>query len=218
MRIIYEDAQLLVCHKPAGLATQTGRLGEKDAVSELKNYLQGTYLGLVHRLDQPVEGLLVFAKTPETAKELSRQISSHEMQKIYMALVCGEPAKNSTVLVDYLMKDSKTNTSKIADKGHKDAKRAELTYHILKQGVGLALIQIELNTGRHHQIRVQMSNAGYPLLGDFKYGSGISAEMSRALGIRQPALCACELSFLHPATKEGMRFRTEPEGAWKDAV
>lgn len=214
MKIIYEDPHLLVCHKPAGLATQTARLGEKDAVSELKNYLNGSYLGLVHRLDQPVEGLLVFARTPEASRELSRQTASGEMQKCYLALVYGGPGQEEDTLTDYLVKDGRNNTSRVTGKDTKDAKRARLHYRVLARGEKCSLLRVELETGRHHQIRLQLSHAGYPLIGDRKYGNGESDGLGMEMGISQPALCAYELAFRHPDTKEEMCFQTEPEGTW----
>lgn len=112
-RILYEDKEILVCHKPAGVATQTGQIRQKDLVSEIKNYLgKNPYLGVVHRLDQPVEGLLVFAKTPFAAKELSRQLADNTLNKQYYAVVCGKGFEEDTELADYLVKDGKTNQSR----------------------------------------------------------------------------------------------------------
>lgn len=214
-KIIYEDNEILVCHKPAGLATQTGRVGQKDLVSELKNYLGGNpYLGLIHRLDQPVEGLLVFAKTAYAAKELSRQLTDNILNKQYFAVVCGKGFPDKTKLEDYLIKDNKTNMSRIAGEKENGAKRAELWVKTVAfdEIHNIALLEITLLTGRHHQIRVQMANAGFPLLGDAKYGTEESAAKSKELEVRNVALCAAKLTFVHPKSKKTMDFEIEPEG------
>lgn len=214
-KIIYEDKEILVCHKPAGLATQTGKVGQKDLVSELKNYLGGNpYLGLIHRLDQPVEGLLVFAKTAYAAKELSRQLTGNVLNKQYFAVVWGKGFLNETRLEDYLIKDNKTNMSRIAGETESGAKRAELWAKAIDfDGVhNISFVEINLLTGRHHQIRVQMANAGFPLLGDMKYGTEESVTKSKELGVESVALCATKLAFVHPKTKKKMEFQIKPEG------
>ena len=140
-RIIYEDKDIIVCHKPAGIATQTARVGQRDMVSEVSNYLAGCqnqtkpYVGLVHRLDQPVEGILVFARNSKAAGELSRQMTANKMKKQYYAVIAAEDIKPEDAaagvertLVDYLYKDGRTNTSSVVAKEHQDAKRAELSY------------------------------------------------------------------------------------------
>lgn len=213
--IIYEDKEILVCHKPAGLATQTGKVGQKDLVSEIKNYLGNSpYLGLVHRLDQPVEGLLVFAKTPFAAKELSRQLSDHILNKQYLAIVFGKGFPKETRLENYLLKDNKTNMSRVAREKETGAKRAELSVKTLycMEETNIALVSVNLYTGRHHQIRVQLAGAGFPLLGDSKYGTEESMQKSKELGVCNVALCAYSLSFRHPKTGKMMEFQTEPQG------
>ena len=214
-RILYEDNHILVCHKPAGLATQTGKVGQKDLVSELKNYLGGnSYLGLIHRLDQPVEGLLVFAKTAFAAKELSRQLTGNILNKQYFAVVLGKGFPEETKLEDYLIKDSRTNVSRIAGEKENGAKRAELWAKTVTHSKedNISLLKIKLLTGRHHQIRVQLANAGFPLLGDFKYGTDEAMSKSKELGVRNVALCAGGLAFVHPKTKKKMEFEIKPEG------
>jgi len=214
-RIVFEDIDILVCHKPAGLATQTGRIGQKDLVSEIKNYLGGnSYLGLIHRLDQPVEGLLVFAKTAYAAKELSRQLTSNILNKQYFAVVSGKGFPEETKLEDYLVKDNKTNMSRIAEEKENGAKRAELWVKTVTYNAenDMSLLEISLVTGRHHQIRVQMANAGFPLLGDAKYGTEESKQKSKEMEVWNVALCAAGLTFMHPKTKKKMEFHTEPKG------
>lgn len=245
-RILYEDSDLLVCHKPAGIATQTARIGQADMASEMENYLarnlpQGigsearSHIHVVHRLDQPVEGILVFAKQASAAAALSAQTAGDGMEKEYLALVCDLRAegerKQSGTLTDYLIKDGKTNTSRVVPPEMKGAKEARLQYEILQEefpevlfpakkdaGEGknerrCAVVRIRLYTGRHHQIRVQMANAGMPLLGDRKYADGAAAALSENLGIREIALCAYRLSFCQPKTGERMCFEIIPEGA-----
>lgn len=236
--IVYEDKNIIVVHKPAGIATQTGRLGQADLVSELKNYRkrkgEDTYIGVVHRLDQPVEGLLVFAKDAKSAKELTNQLGNKILNKSYTALVLIEN-KNETdqipggELTDYLLKDNRTNMSKVVEKGTRDAKEARLKWEIshifnaeecgkkrdivamAADTAKIAMVKVEIFTGRHHQIRVQMSNAGMPLLGDQKYGSELSKQLTTKLLIRNTALLADKIEFEHPVTKKKMKYVIEPE-------
>ena len=223
--IKYEDDAILVIHKPAGIATETARLGQADIVSELKNYLKskgkGTYLGMIHRLDQPVEGLLVFAKTPEAAKALTKQLENGTLKKSYTALVLKNEgnAERQGELEDYLLKDARTNLSKVVTANTQGAKKAKLSWKLLhdieKEEVAYSLIEVEIFTGRHHQIRVQMSHAGMPLLGDSKYGNETSREITEKLGIRHTALLANRLSVIHPVTKERMQFEIPYPKEWK---
>ena len=209
--ILFEDKEIIVCRKPAGIAVQNARIGAMDLESSLKNYLamqagggrRIPYLAVIHRLDQPVEGILVFGKTPEAAKSLSAQITAGKMEKIYLAVTYGQQAetgKKETVLEDYLKKDGKSNTSSVVNANTPGAKKARLSYEVLGEAV---------DTGRHHQIRVQMAHAGMPLAGDRKYGAGTNV----TIGAGSLALCAASLTFLHPVTGKVMKFVTKPEGA-----
>ena len=178
--ILYEDDQILVCHKPAGVPVQTKKIGTQDMESILKNYLfihsshhaghKPPYLAVIHRLDQPVSGILVFARTPAAAKNLNQQLQNDQFEKYYQAVVCGVLPDSGT-LTDYLVKDGRTNTSRTCSKNTPGAKKAVLSYEILETSevTGLSVVQIHLGTGRHHQIRVQMAGAGAPLWGDNKY-------------------------------------------------
>ena len=210
--ILYEDGQLLVCRKPAGVPVQSGKVGQKDMVSILRNYRNGkegdTYIGLVHRLDQPVQGVMVFAKTKMAAAGLSRQITDGRMKKQHLAVTCGKPMKKQGALVDYLLKDGRTNTSSIVPEGTKGAKRAELRYRIIAETPGYALAEIDLLTGRHHQIRVQMAGAGMPLAGDRKYNLSDAGQTEKYV-----TLAAHRLSFEHPVLKKEICFEGKPEGA-----
>lgn len=222
-KIIYEDKDIIICHKMAGLAVQTGKIGTLDLVSELKNYLIETqekktskepYLGVVHRLDQPVEGVILFAKNQMAAGFLSKQLTTGIMNKCYYAVAAGVCDKENGILADYLMKDNKTNSSYVTTK--EEGKESKLEYSLIhkatKDDKVYALYDIHLLTGRHHQIRVQMSNANMPLLGDKKYGNDFSNNLSTELNVRNVALCAYKLEFVHPATKKKMEFKVKPEG------
>lgn len=218
-KIIYEDKQLLVCVKPAGMATQTSRLAEPDLVSLLKNHLAAkgeSYLGVVHRLDQPVSGLLVFAKTKEAAADLSRQLGTGTANKYYYACCAGIPEEAKGKLVHYLARDGKSNLARIVEEGNRDGKRAELQYFLEEKKGDCSILRIELMTGRFHQIRAQLSAIGHPLLGDRKYGTEKTQRLSREKGIRFVALCAYRLEFRHPKTGKNMEFLLSGEDlpAW----
>lgn len=211
--IVYEDNVLLIIHKPAGIATQTSRIGQADVVSELKNYRkskgESTYIGVVHRLDQPVEGLLVFAKNQSAAEILSRQLQDNTLKKSYLALVYGELAENTGGnLTDFLQKDNRSNLSKIVKEGTGGAKKAVLDWNWVKtyQGKGCSMVEVELFTGRHHQIRAQLANAAMPLLGDMKYGTDASKALTKQLGIKNTALLAYKLALLHPKTGQYLEY------------
>lgn len=212
MKILFEDDEVIVCYKPAGIPTQTKKLGEQDMVSLLKNYLKNSYVAVVHRLDQPVEGILVFAKTPYAAKELNKGLQGEGFGKYYKAVLCGVPAKLSDTLEDYLVKDGRTNTSRVGSASEKDAKKAVLSYEVLAKGEleeqEVSLVKIRLGTGRHHQIRVQMSHMGCPIWGDAKYAQKPVQDRR----FRQLALCAYKLEFVHPKTKKKQVFEIEPQG------
>ena len=204
-----------------------------DVESELKNYLKGKPVYVVHRLDQPVEGILVFAKTKEAAASLSKQLSSDEMNKEYRAVVLGAMEEKQGTLVNYLKKETKGNLSKVVNETDPEAKYAELSYEVIaesdeieganlsegslnqesEEGLNkISLLKIRLKTGRHHQIRVQLAAANHPLLGDQKYADEKTIELSKQNGIRNVALCAAKLHFLHPVTKQKMEFEVSPKG------
>ena len=216
LNILFEDDHVLVVKKDAGIPVQAGKMRIMDLQGLIKNELYRRnrkggepYLGLIHRLDQPVEGVMVFAKTPFAAGALSEQVTDGRMEKHYLALLCGKPAEDSGKLVDYLVKDGRTNTSSVVKEQNKDAKRAELNYQVLKRYEETTLVEVELITGRHHQIRVQMANAGWPLYGDTKYNPQFQDVTEHV----QTALCAYKLSFVHPKTKKVMEFCIEPDNS-----
>lgn len=210
-KIIFEDKDILVCYKPAGIAVQSARLGEPDMMSELKNYLKGGYVGLVHRLDQPVSGLLVFAKNQKAAAALSKQVSGTGMQKTYYARVWCRDRELETApvkkrLTDFLIKEPKGNTSRVARAEEPGAKKAELFYRCLQKEGNTALMEVELLTGRHHQIRLQLAHAGLPILGDLKYGSEASKGYAADMGIKNVCLGAVKLSFKHPSSGKVLNY------------
>lgn len=211
--ILYEDTYILVLHKPAQVPVQTKRFGEKDLVSMLKNYRvqkkEAPYIAVINRLDQPVEGLILFAKTKEAAADLSMQLNKNQIEKYYRAIVSLPQKKrldvgNSCTLTDYLIKDGRTNMSKVVKAGEKDAKKAVLQYTVRKVNDGFAELDIHLETGRHHQIRVQMANADMPLAGDHKYGNKNDS-------IKNIALCSHKLVFFHPKNGKKIFFETGPK-------
>ena len=219
LEILFEDNEIIVCYKPAGIPTQTSKMGEQDMVSLLKNYSykkqlekKEPYVAVIHRLDQPVEGLLVFAKTQFSAKELNKGLQGAGFGKYYKAVLWGVPIQKSAVLENYLVKDGRTNTSRVGCQSEKDAKKAVLSYEVLATGIDdgkeVSLVKVKLDTGRHHQIRVQMANMGCPIWGDAKYNT--AAVQDRRF--RQIALCAYKLEFKHPKTRKKMELEIKPQG------
>lgn len=201
INIIYEDNHILVVEKPVNIPVQEDITKDKDLLTILKEYIKNkynkpgnVYLGLVHRLDRPVGGIMVFAKTSKAANRLSKQVQDKTMKKTYVAVVQGKTEKEGT-LKDKLEKDSKHNITKISEKG----KEAILNYKLLKYKNNYSLVQINLITGRSHQIRVQFSSRNHPLYGDQKYNKNPEKG--------QIALFAKELEFMHPTTKEIMTFQ-----------
>jgi len=214
--ILFEDQHILVCFKPAGMPVQTKSPGCMDLEHFLINHLlhqmrrkgispkQPPYLAVIHRLDQPVSGILVFAKTSDAAKKLNQQMQSNEFTKEYEAITCGSFHEISGTLVNYLVKDGRTNTSHTCTKDTPNAKRAELSYIAVNHfpEKNLTQVRIRLITGRHHQIRVQMAANQTPLWGDNKY----NPEFADKKGYFPIALCARSLSFTHPVTGEKLSY------------
>lgn len=209
--ILYEDEDILVCDKPAGLAVQSARVSQMDMESELRNYLKGGGVYVVHRLDQPVEGLLVFAKNRRAAAALGAQMADGAMNKDYRALVCGRMPLAEGELIDHMIK-KENGIGEIVPQTADHAKRAELAYRVeaYDSDNDVSDVEISLRTGRFHQIRLQFSHAGHPLLGDRKYGDEQAQRLAEALGLKNVALCAHRLRFIHPASGRKMDFRTTP--------
>jgi 23S rRNA pseudouridine1911/1915/1917 synthase len=246
VEVIYEDKEVVVCRKLSGVPVHTPRLGQQDMVSLLRNYFavkgeENTQIFVVHRLDQPVEGIMVFARNKQAAANLSRQSRERSMDKCYLALVEGTFAEASGVLEDYLWQDKETNTSSVVAQGTPGAKHAMLRYQVekvvkpeeavsrdetipaagkmdngsqetgslagcQKHGGERSLVRVWLETGRHHQIRVQMAYAGHPIVGDRKYNPG------SVQGFMPVGLCAVKIAFVHPVTGRRMEFSVEPQG------
>lgn len=209
IRILFEDEQIIVCEKPAGVAVQTKRLGQADMESLLKNRRAGKgelpYIGVVHRLDQPVSGVMVFAKTKEAAAALGRQIASGLADKFYYAVTDGVPEAGKGQFTDYLLRDGRTNTSAVVESSTPGAKRAELSYEVLEPKNGRAVLRIHLGTGRHHQIRVQLAHAGMPIVGDRKYNFKENMKPSG-----EPlCLCSYKIGFRHPKTRRNLAFEID---------
>ena len=223
LTVFYEDQDIIVVKKPVGVESQSVHSFAPDMVSEIHKHINKLstkggedYVGVIHRLDKPVGGIMVYAKSKRAAAALSKQVQEHKMKKTYRAVVCGKPVDNVGNFVDYLLKDGKSNMSKVVDKGISQSKRAELRYRVVDnleyEGQILTLVEIELLTGRHHQIRVQFAGHGLPLWGDSRYGSQIGRKQGSSRIQPSVALSSCGLSFFHPVTGQQMTFWMEPEG------
>lgn len=217
LKVIYEDNHIIVVEKIPNVPSQSDKTGDIDMLTMVKQYIKekynkpgNVYLGLVHRLDRPVGGIMIFAKTSKAASRLSDQVREKVLKKKYLAVVDGKIENKSGTLEDYLYKDERNNISKVVNKGKKNAKFAKLDYDVIKydEVKNLSLVKVNLHTGRHHQIRVQLSNFGHSIFGDQKYGT-------RGQG-KQIALWAYELTINHPITKEEITFKDLPEsvGTW----
>jgi 23S rRNA pseudouridine1911/1915/1917 synthase len=224
--VLYEDNTLIVCVKPQGMPSQADKTNAEDVLNYFKSYLydrdeldEEPYLAMIHRLDRPVGGIMVLAKTQEAAANLSDQVQDGNMVKYYQAILTGELSDEFGTLEDYLLKDSKTNTTKVVPKGTKGAKKAVLDYEVLDvfetdEGI-LSYVLIQLVTGRHHQIRVQMANQGAGIWGDTKYNPAFQKTKKK---YQQIGLYATRLEFTHPVTGEHMVFKQEPEGDAFDVI
>ena len=192
LKVLYEDNHLIAVYKPAGILTQGDRSKDICMMDMVKDYLREKYhkphnvfLGLLHRLDRQVSGIVLFAKTSKGASRLSKQFRDHEVEKIYHAVVLGKPKRDLEKLVSFLKKNEKENI-----------KRAELFYEVLASGKKYSLLKIKLQTGRFHQIRVQLSLMGFPILGDIRYGAPF------LLPDKNIALCATSISFKLATSKK----------------
>ena len=218
LNVIFEDNHIIVVEKPVNIPSQGDKTGDVDMLTIVKQYIKEkynkpgeVYLGLVHRLDRPVGGVMVFAKTSKAAARLSEQVRVKEFKKMYLVIVDGKMEKNKDTLEDYLLKNERLNMSKVVPEETKNSKLAKLDYEVLKydEEINLSVLKVNLHTGRHHQIRVQFASKGHSIYGDQKYGT-------RGRG-KQICLWAYELKIKHPITKEEMTFKVLPEkiGSWK---
>lgn len=218
LTILYEDNHIIVVLKPQMIACCPDESGDDSLFDRVKRYIKETYskpgnvyLGLVHRLDRPTGGVMVFAKTSKAAARLSEQMKSGGFEKKYYAVLCGIPSKDRATLVNYLRKNSVNNMVYVCTESEEGAKFASLAYEIKDKKGGLCLAEITLHTGRTHQIRVQTASINCPVYGDMRYG-GEKAVKGRL------ALWAYSLRFTHPVTGEALRFIIEPpreENPWK---
>ena len=233
LNILYEDPHILVCVKPHGIATQSKSIRYPDMVSLIKNHLakaSGTsgksgapksigsrtpgsaepYLAVIHRLDQPVAGILVFAKTPAAAKDLNKQLQNQGFGKYYRALVTNAPSEKEGTLEDYMVKDARTNTSRrLFSTVSGSSSSVDVSLSSQSQECHETELEIHLDTGRHHQIRVQLASIGCPIVGDTKYNPELTGN-KRWQTIR---LCAYKLDFKHPVTHKAMHFQLEADPA-----
>ena len=217
LKVLYEDNHIIVVEKPPNIPSQGDKTNDENMLDIIKGYIKekynkpgNVYVGLVHRLDRPVGGVMVFAKTSKAASRLSEQVRNKIFKKEYLAIVDGKLENKSGTLEDYLLKNEKNNMSKVVPENTKNAKYAKLDYEVLKydSDINLSVLKVLLHTGRHHQIRVQLANCGHSICGDQKYGT-------RGRG-KQISLCAYSLTIVHPITKEEMKFEDVPEkiGPW----
>ena len=209
--IVYEDNQVIVAVKPPNMLSQADKTGDTDILTVLKEYVKEkynkpgrVYLGLVHRLDRPVGGLMVFARTSKAAARLSQQMQQHLMGREYLCVVTGE-VKDSFTLIDYLIKDERLNKVTVCEADVKGAQQAVLKGECIARRQGTALCAIRLETGRNHQIRVQMAHIGCPLWGDQRYGFGVNKKG------QQLALWAVGLTLTHPISKDKRVFLCYPQ-------
>lgn len=211
LNILYEDNHIIVVLKPQNVLSQGDETTDKSLLDMVKEYIKekynkpgNVYVGLVHRLDRPTGGVMVFAKTSKAASRLTEQMKDKQFTKKYLAVVVGSPRYKSSRLEHFLKKDEKTNVVKVVPRGVDGAKQAILEYKTIKTVDKVSLLEVQILTGRSHQIRVQMAQIGCPVFGDVKYNGDTLAKGHNL------ALWAYELSFVHPTTKKQMLFRCIP--------
>lgn len=217
MEILYEDNHIIVVIKPQNIPSMPDESGDKDMLTMVKEYIKEKYnkpgnvfVGLVHRLDRPTGGIMVFAKTSKAASRLAEQMKAGDFKKTYFAVCKGVFKEKSGTLVNYLKKNEKTNIVSVVPMTTTGSKKAELKYVVLEEHKGYSLVEVKLLSGRGHQIRVQLSHIGNPIVGDQKYGGENMAKVALNL-------FAGELVINHPTKGDVMRFRAYPpeeKSAW----
>ncbi len=216
-RILYEDNHLIIINKMPSEIVQGDKTGDETLLDTVKAYIKkeyekpgNVYLGLVHRIDRPVSGAVIFAKTSKALTRMNEQVKNREIRKIYWAIVKSRPEEISAKLVHYLIKNPKNNKSTAFDHNKKEAKKAELSYQLIDQSRDFHLLEVELHTGRHHQIRAQLAKIGSVIKGDLKYGAARSNKDGSI------SLHARKLVFTHPVTKEEVTIKARPpkESLW----
>lgn len=217
LEIVFEDAWILVVNKPAGLSVQPDLRGQDSLMDQASRHLDGQPVFLVHRLDLPVCGLVVLAKTAAIQAALSKPRSQSGFAKTYRAVVSPVPKTPAAQLTNFLAKTKTENLSVVTAPGTPGAKRAELSYQLVAKcqsaGLSLGLLEINLLTGRHHQIRVQLAHAGFPIIGDRKYGSRTVVD-SKPASVAFPALQACAVDLIHPISGQAMHWTIKPPDQW----
>ena len=210
LTVLYEDNHIIVVMKPQGIPSCGDESGDDNLLERVRRYIKEKYekpgnvfVGLVHRLDRPTGGVMVFAKTSKAAARLSQQIRDGEFEKKYLTVVVGRPKEESATLVHYLKKNTVNNSVYLCSAATEGAKRAELDYTLLETQGPVSLVKVLLKTGRGHQIRVQMQAIGNPVFGDVKYGGDLAKGYNMALW-------AAELRFEHPTTGDKMVFISYP--------
>lgn len=213
--ILYEDNHIIVVQKPPGIPSQEDETGDPDMLTLIKDDIKlryqkpgNVFLGLVHRLDRPVGGAMIFAKTSKAASRLSDAVRTRKFGKTYMCIVEGIPASQEADLVHYIRKDTKKNLVTVYNHPTTDAKDAKLSYRVVASQHGCSIVAIQLHTGRPHQIRAQMSFIGHPLVGDVKYG-----QSTKQRGHGSIALWSTSITVPHPITKEELQFTSLPNQA-----
>ena len=218
LNVLYEDNHIIVVEKIVNIPSQADKTGDIDMLTIIKDYLKkkynkpgNVYLGLVHRLDRPVGGIMVFAKTSKAAARLSEEVRSKQFEKRYLVIANGKFEAKTGTFEDYLLKNQAKNMSKVVNEGTKNSKLAVLDYEIIKYDpdLDLSVAKINLHTGRHHQIRVQLASRNHSIYGDQKFGG-------RGHG-KQICLWAYSLKIIHPVTKKELNFELLPQkiGSWK---
>lgn len=210
LNVIYEDNHIIVVLKPQGVPSCGDDSGDDSVLEMVRRYIKVTYekpgnvyVGLVHRLDRPTGGVMVFAKTSKAASRLSKQMKEGDFEKKYLAVLVGCPKEQSATLVNYLKKNPLNNMVYISTQTEEGSKLASLDYRVLEDKVKLSLVEVKLHTGRTHQIRVQMAGISHPVYGDMRYGGEYAKKGNLALW-------AYSLSFTHPVTQERLKFMVQP--------
>lgn len=246
IRVIYEDQDLLVCHKAAGMATEGARAGRLDLISAARNYLARKnreddkgrqrnlppYVATINRLDQAVEGVIVLARNKKAASDLAQQIKNKSARKYYYALCMGQVPEKKGKLQDFVIRREDTGLAQVISESEKDSfsdgavtlssgekvrliggvvKKAELEYEVVAENEKETLLRVHLLTGRFHQIRVQLSHLGHPILGDSKYGNADSMSLSKELAIENVCLAAYKYGIRHPGTRKNVEFEITPD-------
>ncbi len=204
--ILFEDKDILVIDKPAGLQVERDRFGHPSLEEDVQNYLEkyhrNHYVGIVHRIDRPVNGVIILAKTLSMLKKLQLQMQEDDWDKVYRAIVAGSMPSAMGKVENYLLKDPKQKKAIIFDEEHPEAKKSSLRYAVLEEKEGKSLLEIQLITGRYHQIRAQLGHMDRPVIGDKLYGSNVELE-------NKILLQSYSLSFTHPKTGEMLEIKTK---------